>query len=87
MTRLSDKAMAMIEYLRGIGDRDVILDDVAEEMGVSKSTVTGVFNGLVKKGLGYRQEAMGQNAEGETKKVNLLKLTEDGKNYVQPTED
>ena len=74
--KMSENTCKVLEYLKGIhGKKNVTSADVAEELGLEKRTVDGVFTGLQKKGLGARVEA---EATG-TAEISFLSLTEEGK--------
>lgn len=68
--KLSANAVKVIEVLRKKGVMlDLTAEDVAIETGLSIRQVVAIFNSLVRKGLGVRQELNGKK---------ILRLTEDG---------
>lgn len=57
--------------------------DIATSLGVTGPTVVGSVNGLVKKGLAYREEVTLPPAEegGKEIKVKYISLTDEGMNF------
>lgn len=71
---MSENTIAVLNYLQKNHGKNVTSADVAEELGLAKRTVDGVFTGLTKKKLGIRIEGEVQG----TDEVAYLSLTETG---------
>lgn len=70
---------AVIQYLQGQNGADLTAADIAEALGIDKKQVDGSFTAAIqRKGLGYREEAEVELADGSHKKVKFLKLNEQG---------
>ncbi len=83
---ISDKGVQLIEYLKANVDKDLTAADIAEPgqftaEGTVPIAITGIFNALVKRGLGFREEALVEMPDGEQKVLKFLKLTEEGINF------
>jgi DNA-binding MarR family transcriptional regulator len=74
----TEKSIQVINYLRENANEDLVLAEVSEGTGLTKQAVTGVFNALVKKGIGYREEATVE-VDGAEKVIKFLRLTDHGK--------
>lgn len=83
---MSEKSVALLDYLKSIGDANVTHTDAAAAMGIDPKSVTGTFTSLQKKGLGERVPADVELEDGTTKAVKFLKLTAEGKAF-DPSED
>jgi DNA-binding MarR family transcriptional regulator len=66
----SEKAQAVLTYLQG-NDGDFTSKDLAATLGIEPRSITGVLNGLQRKGLVVREVV-----EGE--KDKLIRLTAEG---------
>lgn len=66
----SEKAQAVLTYLQG-NDGDFTSKDLAATLGIEPRSITGVLNGLQRKGLIVREVV-----EGE--KDKLIRLTAEG---------
>ena len=76
---MSENSKKVITYLQGINGADVTADDVATALDLTKKTVVGCFNAsVVKKELGYRDEAQVKDEEGNITTVKFLKLNDAG---------
>lgn len=75
---MTDNSRKVFDYLKeNSAGADLTAKDVAEACGVSIQAVTGSVNGLVKKGLAFREEATIEDGEKE-KTVKYIRLTEEG---------
>ena len=61
---LTEKAMALVSFLRDHGD-EMTAKEVAEEMGITSQSVNGTFTALQRRDpqVGYRQEVTVQDEE------------------------
>ena len=76
---MKENSKKVLNYLKEIGDANVTAKDVAETLGLEKRQVDGIFTSAIqRKGLGVRQEAEVENADGTHDKVKFLKLTDAG---------
>ena len=75
----SEKAQAVLSYMQANQWADLMANDIANATGIETKSITGVLNGLQKKGLVERIEK-----EGFAKKV--VKLTAQGAT-VDPREE
>lgn len=76
---ISDKALMVLDYVRGhptIGD--ITTRNVADELGMTIPSVTGVVNSLVRKGLLDRTEeytySLGDGTEARERYLRITKL-------------
>jgi len=67
----SEKAQAVLTYLQANQKADLTAAAIAEAAGIEKKSITGVLNGLQKKGLVVREVVEGQ-------KDKLIRLTAEG---------
>jgi DNA-binding IclR family transcriptional regulator len=67
----SEKAQAVLRFMQASQGADLTAAAIAEAAGIEKKSITGVLNGLQRKGLVYRAEVEGQ-------KDKLVRLTADG---------
>lgn len=74
---LSEKARAVLVHLQAAGDVDETSKDVAKAVGIEPRSITGVLNGMVKKGLVVREVV------GEQK---FIRLTDNGTDFDPDTE-
>ncbi len=76
---MSENSTKVLNYLKGINGADVTSQDVADELGLAKKSIDGIFTSAIqRKGYGVREEAEIQLADGTHKKVKFLRLTEAG---------
>lgn len=71
MKMFSEKAAAVLSYMQANVGADMTAKDIANATGIETKAITGVINGLQKKGLTFREEVEG--FEGK-----LIRLTEAG---------
>lgn len=71
----SEKAQAVLTFLQGNAAADLTAKDIAEATGIETKSITGVVNGLVRKGMVVREE-VGKDEDG--KAVKYVRLTADG---------
>ena len=67
----SEKAQAVLTFLQGHNGEDLTSKDIAAALDIEPRSITGVLNGLQRKGLVERVVVEGQ-------KDKLIKLTVDG---------
>lgn len=67
----SEKAQAVLTFMQANTKADLTASIIAENTGIEKKSITGVLNGLARKGLIERVEVEGQ-------KDKLVRLTADG---------
>lgn len=75
MKMFSEKAAAVLSYLQANAAADLTAKDVAEATGIETKSITGVINGLQRKGMVVREET-GKDDEGKV--VKFIRLTADG---------
>lgn len=81
-TNISDKGVRVLQYLQKHQDEDLAAIDIAEGLGdMLAIAVNGVVNGLVKRDLVVREEAIVEMPDGKEKTIKFIVLTEEGKNY------
>ena len=71
---LSENSIKVVNYLKEVHGTNVTSADVADALGLSKSTVNGVFTALQKKGYGIRVDA---TVPG-TAEISALSVTAEG---------
>ena len=75
---MTDNAVKVFEYLKANAKgNDLTTKDIAEATGVSVPGVTGTVNGLVKKGLAYREEVPGENEKGKAIVTKYIRLNDE----------
>lgn len=83
--KMSDKSVRVLQYLQGGGDGQTH-KEIASGMGLEHvASVVGVINSLVKKNLVTKSEVeveMGEGEAAEVKKLQIVELTEEGRNYT-----
>lgn len=85
---MSEKTVAVLEYLKGIEDANVTSADIADALGMEKKSVDGIVtSGLQRKGLAERIPAEIELEDGTHKAVKFIKLTADGMNFVPGVTD
>jgi len=78
----------VFEYLKRINGENVTSADVAEELGIEKKSVDGIFtSALQRKGLGVRVPAEIELPDGTHKAVKFLRLTDAGMDYDPDLEE
>ena len=76
---MKENSKNVLNYLKGIGTKDVTSGDVAEALGLEKRQIDGIFTSAIqRKGLGIRVPAEVELADGTHKQVKFLKLTDEG---------
>jgi len=78
MAKLSENAKLVVKRLQELEDADVTVHDLSEDIGLPVNSITGIFNSLVKKGLGERVTAEVELEDGSHQTVKFLKLTDAG---------
>lgn len=80
---VSEKSLAVLEYLKGIGDQNVTAADIAAALGMEKKSVDGIVtSGLIRnKGLAERIPAEIELEDGSHKTVKFIKATAAGLAY------
>lgn len=78
---MKESTKTVIKYLQSLNNKDITAAEVAENLGMTKKSVDGVFTAaLQRKDYGYRQEAEIETQEGKHVTVKFLKLTDAGMN-------
>lgn len=77
MRVFSDKAAAVLSFLKARSGEDFTSKEIAAATGIETKSITGVINGLAKKGLVLREEVEG---------IKVVRLTDAGK-VVDPMEE
>jgi len=67
----SENAQAVLTFLQAHQGEDVTSKDIAANFGMANNSVTGILNGLQRKGLVVREVVEGQ-------KDKLIRLTDEG---------
>lgn len=67
----SEKAAEVLRFMQGNVGADVTAKDIAAATGIETKAITGVINGLQRKGLVIREEVEGFDGK-------LIRLTSDG---------
>lgn len=76
---MSEKATTILNYLKANNGADVTAADVADALGLTKKSVDATFTFTIgNKGLGYREEALVEDAEGKQSKIKFLRLNDAG---------
>ena len=70
----SEKAQTVLTFLQDNDQADFVSNDIAAATGIEPRSMTGVLNGLQRKGLLVREAA-----EVDGKAVKFIRLTEEGK--------
>lgn len=78
MAAMKENTRKIFDYLKENDGKDLTAADVAEALGMEKRSVDGSFTSFQKKGLGVREPAEVENADGSHSKVKYLRLTEAG---------
>ena len=86
---MKENSKKVLNYLKAINGQniDVTSGDVAEELGLTKRQVDGIFTAIQRKGLGIRTPAEIELEDGTHKAVKFLSLTNDGMDYDPDAED
>lgn len=78
--KMTDKGVAMLKYLQANDGTDMTANEIAEDLDMAPIAVNGVINGLVKKGLAFREEATVEVGEDQ-KVLKFIVLTDAGRAY------
>ena len=86
---MKENSKKVLNYLKAINGQniDVTSGDVAEELGLTKRQVDGIFTAIQRKGLGIRTPAEIELEDGTHKAVKFLSLTNEGMDYDPDVED
>lgn len=86
---MKENSKKVLNYLKAINGQniDVTSGDVAEELGLTKRQVDGIFTAIQRKGLGVRTPAEIELEDGTHKAVKFLSLTSEGMDYDPEVED
>lgn len=86
---MKENSKKVLNYLKAINGQniDVTSGDVAEELGLTKRQVDGIFTAIQRKGLGVRTPAEIELEDGTHKAVKFLSLTSEGMDYDPDIED
>ena len=81
MAAMKPNTITVIKFLQAHADEDLTAQDVADQTGLNKRQVDGIFtSAIARKGFGLREEAEVELANGDHQKVKFLRLTADGVN-------
>lgn len=78
MAAMKENTRKVFDYLKENNGQDLTAQDVADALGLEKRSVDGSFTSFQKKGLGIREPAEVELADGNHAKVKYLRLTEAG---------
>lgn len=79
MAAMKENTRKVFDYLKNNSDKDLTAADVADILGLEKRQVDGIFtSALQRKGLGVREPAEIELADGSHSKVKYLRITEEG---------
>jgi hypothetical protein len=80
---VSEKSKLVLDYLQANPDENLTSEDIGVALGMTKKSVDGIVtSGLIRnKGLVERIPAEMEMPDGTHKAINLIKLTEAGRNY------
>lgn len=78
---MTENARRVFDFLKEHNGADMTAQEVAAELNVSLSTVTGTVNGLKKKGFADRREVVTKGADGKDVTTKYVALTEAGMAY------
>ena len=86
---MKENSKKVLNYLKAINGQDigVTSGDVAEELGLTKRQVDGIFTAIQRKGLGVRTPVEIELEDGTHKAVKFLSLTSEGMDYDPDVED
>ena len=79
MAKMSENSVKLLTYLQNHASEKMTLEQIADNTGIPKATVTGTFTSFVRKGWGVREEAQVNG----TADVVFLQVTDDGKTADQ----
>lgn len=79
---MKESTKKLFQFLKDHDGQDFTAADIAEELGIDVKSVNGSFTaGLQKKGYGMREEVEIATEDGSTKKIKLLRLTDEGRAF------
>lgn len=79
---MSENSKMVLKYLQGKNGVDLTAADVAEELGLTKKQVDGIFTSAIqRKQLGERVVAEIELEDGTHEKVKFLKLSDAGMSF------
>lgn len=79
MAAMKENTRKVFDYLKEHDGEDLTAANVAEALGLEKRQVDGIFtSALQRKGLGVREPAEVELADGSHQKVKYLRLTDEG---------
>lgn len=79
---MKPNTLAVFNHLKENHGKDMTAADIAEALGLEKRQVDGSFtSAIVRKDLGFREEAEITLADGSHQKVKYLRLTEKGLDF------
>lgn len=79
---LSIKAQAVLGHLQAKDGFDETAQEVAAACNIERKSITGVINGLVRKGLVYREVVAIEGSGGEPIEVKFIRLTDEGRTFA-----
>lgn len=79
---LSIKAQAVLGHLQAQDGSDETAQEIASACHIERKSITGVINGLVRKGLVYREVVAKEDISGSPVEVKYIRLTDDGRTFA-----
>jgi len=87
MTKLSEKATTILNFLKENYGKGYIYTEIADATGIAKKSVIGVLNGLVKKELVGKEDMTVETDDGKEKVLKSYSATEKGLNFEEVEEE
>lgn len=75
---MTDNSRKVFDFLKEHHGAKMTAQELAKELDVTISAVTGSVNGLMKKGYAIREEVSTQNADGKPVITKYISLTDAG---------
>lgn len=75
---MTENSRKVFDFLKAHHGAKMTAQELAKELNVSMSAVTGSVNGLVKKAYAMREEVTTQNADGKPVITKYISLTDAG---------
>lgn len=79
---LSIKAQAVLGHLQAQDGSNETAQEIASVCNIERKSITGVINGLVRKGLVYREVVALEDISGSPVEVKYIRLTDDGRTFA-----
>lgn len=82
MAALSENSRKVFDYVKSVGDENIIAQDIADATGLNTKQVNGIVTAAFqRKGLMERVESEIEVEDGKHKVVKFIKLTDAGKAF------